>query len=261
VTALTGATYRSGVDAAQLSSGFRVRHLTTTSSTNTVALEAAVAGEPEGLVVVADHQTAGRGRLGRTWSAPAGTALLVSVLLRPPPPLMHPAVTAVGCAAAAACTRVSGREPRLKWPNDLVVDDRKLAGVLAETTANMAAVVVGLGLNVNRPTDRPEELTTIAIDLEDLAGSTIDRDELLDVVLEELRARYDHLISDGPDDLLAEYRARCVTIGQQVSVTQPNGVLEGRAVGVSSSGALELEQRQGGRVTVEIGDVVHVRPV
>ena len=119
---------------------YRIDRLASTASTNTVALEAAAAGEPEGYVVVADHQTAGRGRLGRAWVAPPGTALLVSVLLRPPPATAHLAVSALSCAAAAACERVAGVTPVLKWPNDLLAGDRKLGGVLAETVANLSLI-------------------------------------------------------------------------------------------------------------------------
>src|ERR1700730_11026875 len=126
----TRATYRSRVLA------YRISRLTDTSSTNTVALAAGTAGEPEGLVVVADHQTAGRGRLGRAGVAPEGIALLVSVLLRPPSASAHRVVSAVGCAAAAACERVAGVSPALKWPNDLVAGDRKLGGLPGETAGD-----------------------------------------------------------------------------------------------------------------------------
>ena len=240
--------------------GWRIRRLAMTPSTNTVALDAAAAGEPEGLVVVAAHQTAGRGRLGRTWSAPPGSALLVSVLLRPPPSVVHLAVTAVGCAAAAGCARVSGYEPGLKWPNDLVADDRKLGGILAETSGNVAAVVVGLGLNVRPVADRPEPLRAVAVDLEDLARTPVDQDGLLAAILEELATRYQQLKTDGPDELLAEYRRRCVTIGREVRVEQPDKTLTGVAVDIARDGSLTLEERWGGRVRVDVGDVVHVRP-
>src|SRR5205085_11091393 len=147
-------------------------------STNTRLLDEARAGAPEGLVVVADHQTAGRGRLGRTWVAPAGSSLLVSVLFRPRSlEAGHLLTTAVALAACDACERVAGVAPDLKWPNDLLVDDRNLGGILAE--AEGTAVVVGLGLNVSRPSGAPET----AIALGQLAGRDIDRGELLDVLL------------------------------------------------------------------------------
>src|SRR5690349_15935960 len=114
---------------------FRVRWVDETGSTNHDLLAAARAGEPEGLVLVADHQSAGRGRLGRVWEAPPGASLLMSILLRPVLGLAdaHAVTAAVGLAAAYACEAVAGFRPGLKWPNDLVVGPRKLAGILAET--------------------------------------------------------------------------------------------------------------------------------
>jgi len=145
-----------------------IRWLPETGSTNADALELAAAGAPEGLVVVADHQTAGRGRLARTWEAPPGASLLVSVLLRPDlePADAHLAVSAMAIAAAEAVAEVAPLHPVLKWPNDLLVmsgakyDGRKLGGILAEAVIEgdrLGAVVVGLGLNVNWPADLPAE--------------------------------------------------------------------------------------------------------
>jgi len=234
---------------------YRIARLVETTSTNTVALDAAAAGEPEGYVVVADHQTAGRGRLGRTWVAPPASALLVSVLLRPPPAEAHVAVSAVGCAAAAACERAAGVSPGLKWPNDLVVDDRKLAGVLAETTANLTVVVVGLGLNVHVPPDRPRDLVISAADLDELAGRRVPRDALLDAFLIELARRYDDLGA-----VMAEYRRRCVTLGRRVRASLADGDVVGEAVALADTGALVIDTDRGTRVTVAAGDVEHLRP-
>jgi len=235
--------------------GYRISRLAETASTNTVALAAGAEGEPEGYVVVADHQTAGRGRMGRTWVAAPGTALLVSVLLRPPPEAAHVAVSAVACAAAAACERVAGVSPALKWPNDLVAGDRKLAGVLAETPGNVACVVVGLGLNVHVPPDRPASLSGLAVDLDELAGRRVARGELLDAVLMELALRY-----EGLDRVMDEYRARCSTIGRDVRVVQADSELVGRATAVADDGSLAVATAGGGEVTVSAGDVVHLRP-
>ena len=233
---------------------YRIDRLASTASTNTVALAAAAAGEPEGYVVVADHQTAGRGRLGRAWLAPPGTALLVSVLLRPPPDAAHLAVSAVSCAAAAACERVAGVEPALKWPNDLVAGGRKVGGVLAETVGDLAAVVVGLGLNVHVPPDRPDEIAGIAGDLDALAGRRVARTDLLDLMLIELARRYDDLGA-----VMGEYRARCATIGQRVHVTLPRGAVTGTATAVVDDGSLLVDD--GSQVVVvRVGDVAHLRP-
>jgi BirA family biotin operon repressor/biotin-[acetyl-CoA-carboxylase] ligase len=235
--------------------GYRIRRLAETTSTNTVALAAGAEGEPEGFVVVADHQTAGRGRMGRTWVAAPGTALLVSILLRPPAASAHLSVSAVACAAAAACERVAGVSPALKWPNDLVAGDRKLAGVLAETAGNVACVVVGLGLNVHVPPDRPASLAGLAVDLDELAGRRVARDEVLDALLMELAPRYERL-----ERVIDEYRVRCSTIDRDVRVVRPDGDLFGRAVAVADDGSLVVVTADGESVTVAAGDVVHLRP-
>jgi BirA family biotin operon repressor/biotin-[acetyl-CoA-carboxylase] ligase len=237
------------MDAAHPGSRFRVRHVHETGSTNADAIDAAAAGEPEGLVILADHQTAGRGRLGRTWVAAPGSSLLMSVLLRPTGGVSQLAVVAVGCAAAAACLEISGFEPGLKWPNDLIAGDRKLGGILAEATAvsgNMTAVVVGLGLNVHLDATMPEDLRETATAL-DQCGDPVAVDVLLGGILTALEVRYAHL------------QARCVTIGQRIRVDQPTESWEGTAIGVDDGAALLVERPHAGVVRVEVGDVVHIR--
>src|SRR4051794_7575214 len=152
-----------------------VRRFATIDSTNRYLLECAADGEPEGVVAVADEQTAGRGRLDRSWIAPPGAALLVSGLLRPRLPVerLHLVTLAAALAAIDSVTVLSGAEARLKWPNDVVVDDRKLAGILAESDG-AGAIVVGMGLNV-RGDWFPPELAVTATACE------TDRDELLEV--------------------------------------------------------------------------------
>ena len=211
-------------------------------------LDEARADAAEGLVVVADHQTAGRGRLGRTWVAPSGSSLLVSVLFRPRAlEAGHLLTTAVALAACDACERVAGVAPDLKWPNDLLVDDRKLGGILAE--AEGAVVVVGLGLNVNWTSGAPEG----AVALNQLAGRDVDRAALLDELLLSLDVRH------GAPDLMDAYRARCSTIGRRLRVELAGGDLAGTAVEIDDDGALVVDV-DGERRRVLAGDVVHVRP-
>jgi BirA family biotin operon repressor/biotin-[acetyl-CoA-carboxylase] ligase len=230
-----------------------VRWVEETDSTNTRLLEDARAGVPEGRVLVADHQTAGRGRLGRRWEAPSGSALLVSVLLRPDVALgrAHLVTMAAGLAASDACEAVAGVRPGLKWPNDLVVDDAKLAGLLAESVVEgdaLRALVVGMGLNV---TAAPAGGATA---LADHATGPVDRRTLLDAWLERLDARLDAL-----ERVLADYRPRCATLGREVRVERPDGDVTGRAVDVTDAGHLVVEAG-GRRIDLAVGDVVHVRP-
>lgn len=230
-----------------------VRWFDSLDSTNRYVLDEARRGAPEGLVAVADFQTAGRGRRGRGWVAPPEASLLVSVLLRPSlPPERTPLVSMVcGAAMAQAVTGVAGFTPGLKWPNDLVVGDRKLAGILAERDGD--AVVVGVGVNVEW-NDFPPEIaeTATACNLE--AGHAVDRRALLDAFLAELDARYGDL-----DAVTAEYRSRLVTIGRRVRIERSGDVLVGRAVGVGDAGQLVVEDDRGDTVEVHVGDVVHLR--
>ena len=235
-----------------------------TTSTNTVAASEARRGAEEGLVVVADYQSAGRGRFDRRWVAPAGTALLFSVLLRPAlagpgalaPERGHLVVAAVSLAVADAAQEVAGARLALKWPNDLLgPDGRKVAGVLAEVAAEPrgtgrvakggGAIVVGVGLNVSWA---PEGATS----LEALAGRAVDRDALLSAALEALARLYGHW-----EDVARRYRAALATLGREVVVRlaveghEPGGGRAGRGAGAHAAPAEAVELR---------GTALDVRP-
>lgn len=244
-----------------------------TGSTNRDLIEAARRGAAEGTVLVADHQTAGRGRLGRTWQAPPGSSLLASVLSRPDvvPEAVHLVTMAVALAAAEACDEVAGVAPRLKWPNDLVVVDRrgprKVAGILAESVLDgdrVGALVVGIGLNVNWPADLPPDLAPIAVSLNHLVGRPVDRVALLEVFLLRFERWYGAATASPGDEVVDAWRGRSATLGTRVRVELAGPKLldafEGRAVDISPEGHLvvladgETEPRQ-----VAVGDVVHLR--
>lgn len=232
-------------------------------STNTAVMEEALAGAREGLVVVADHQTAGRGRLGRTWSAEPGTALLVSVLLRPRLPVEEMAVVlmAAGLAACDGVEAAAGFRPGLKWPNDLVVGDRKLAGLLAESTGGgEPGVVLGLGVNVSAGA-YPAELAGEATSCAERAGRPVDRGELLVALLAALESRYaTALAPDGRKETLDAYRADSATLGRRVRVDLTAGPsLEGEASGVAVDGRLVVVDDGGAEHLVHVGDVKHLR--
>ncbi|MBO0728840.1 MAG: biotin--[acetyl-CoA-carboxylase] ligase [Acidimicrobiaceae bacterium] len=224
-----------------------IRFLPEVDSTMRYVGDAVAGGATPGLVVVADFQSAGRGRLGRTWEAPRGSALLMSILLDVAdlaPPRRHLVTAAVGLSARDACAAVGGFTPDLKWPNDLLVGDRKLAGILAESSG--ADVVVGIGLNLSAaPPD--------AVCAEEAAGRPVERAPL---VIALLRALDGWL---GRWDAVADaYRSACSTVGRRVRVEQVGGDFEGVAEGLDEDGRL-LVRVQKELKAIAAGDVVHLR--
>jgi BirA family biotin operon repressor/biotin-[acetyl-CoA-carboxylase] ligase len=258
-----------------------VRWVGDTGSTNADAMELARQGEREGIVLVADHQTAGRGRAGRTWTAPPRAGLLLSVLLRPPAPVVALATMAVAVAAASAVETVAGFSPRVKWPNDLVwpgdgsASDRKLAGILSEADwpassaisagwkdpapHDRAVVVVGIGINVAWPDDLPDELENIAVAINHVVSNPVDREDLLIELLSALGPRYDALVEGDRTGLLAEWRSRSATLGRMVRVDLGTDDVEGTAVDVTDEGHLVVETLEGEQRVFAVGDVVHLR--
>jgi BirA family biotin operon repressor/biotin-[acetyl-CoA-carboxylase] ligase len=232
------------------------------SSTNVRASELAAEGAREITVVGAEHQTAGRGRMGRTWSAPPRSSLTFSLLLRPP--VASASLPLLPLLAGLALAEVAGRycrdvEVGLKWPNDLMVDGRKAAGVLVEAVPG-GAVVVGIGLNVDwRGIERWEELAN-AVSLAEMSDFPVDRWRVLAALLGVFAQRYE-VFKDLPAAFLDGYRARCLTVGRAVRVERVGGeALLGEAVGVDGSGALEVRDEDGTLHRLSAGDVHHLRP-
>lgn len=231
-------------------------------STNDRARELLAETDGDGHVVLAELQTAGRGRRDRTWLSPAGLNLTVSVALRPR--LAAADAWQLGLAAALAvrdaCATVAA-DVRLKWPNDIVAgdEDRKLAGLLVETSVHreqVATAVVGIGINVNWPVaDMPPEVAQRATSLLDLLGRHLDRAALLRSLLDALDAEIAAL--EAGQSPLARYRAACTTLGCEVSVETPDGAVEGMAVDLDATGSL-LVDTPAGRVPVASGEVVRV---
>jgi BirA family transcriptional regulator, biotin operon repressor / biotin---[acetyl-CoA-carboxylase] ligase len=262
-----------------------VRWVASTASTNADVLALARDGAAEGVVVAADHQSAGRGRRARSWVAPPGGSLLVSVLLRPPASAAGAASMAVAVAMAEAVEEVAGVRPGLKWPNDLVVDERKLAGILAEAdwpagstissgyrppaAHERVVVVVGVGLNVAWPRFSesagrlPDELAELADRATALnwLGADADRAELLVAFLRRLDVRYRELVAVGSAATVSEWRRRSATLGRRVRVDLGAHDAEGTAVDVTGEGHLVVDTLEGERRTFAVGDVVHLRPV
>jgi BirA family biotin operon repressor/biotin-[acetyl-CoA-carboxylase] ligase len=223
------------------SATWRITVVDETGSTNADLLAAAATGAPDRSVLMARHQTAGRGRLDRRWDAPAGANLLVSLLFRDAPEHPHELTRRVALAAARACSELAGLEPTLKWPNDLLLDGRKLAGVLAQSGGSGPEyVVVGIGLNVGWA---PDGAARLGDDLEPT------------VVLEAMLAAYDRL----PADITESYRSALATLGQSVRVELSGSTVVGRALDVLADGRLVVLDECGITHRFDTGDVVHMR--
>lgn len=263
-----------------------LRVLPEVDSTNTALLAAAADGAPHGSVVVAEWQTAGKGRLGRAWVAPPRSGLFLSILLRPEVPVSRwgwlPLLA--GVAARSAVARVAELDVSLKWPNDLVLADaaadvsddteddyaagygvgRKLGGILAEQggTSSQPCVVIGIGINV---TLRADELPAAHATSLVLAGAKVtDRDTLLRALLRSFGPWYaDWADADGDAErsgLAAAYRAACATLDRPVSAQLPGGAcVSGRATGIDADGRLLVRTADGASTPIGAGDVVHLR--
>jgi BirA family biotin operon repressor/biotin-[acetyl-CoA-carboxylase] ligase len=240
-----------------------------TGSTNADLLaRAADPGSPEGQVLVAEEQTAGRGRLGRSWSSVPGGSLTFSVLLRPvavPAARRGWLTLLAGVAVASAVRSVAKVDAVLKWPNDVLAGDRKLAGILAEQSPDGSAVVIGTGLNVAAaPGEIPVSATGLAPTSLRAEGATASREDLLLGVLTELEHWYAAFRADPDPErtgLLDAYRSLCETLGRTVRVELPaGGALTGVARDIDAEGRLLVASGPGAAVTpVSAGDVVHVR--
>jgi BirA family biotin operon repressor/biotin-[acetyl-CoA-carboxylase] ligase len=236
-----------------------------TGSTNTDLLDWAARGLHEGAVLVAEEQTAGRGRMGRSWVSPAGAALTFSVLLRPEAiPLSRrpwlPLVAGIG--TATSIRMLTGLEAALKWPNDVLIGGRKVAGILAEAAGN--AVVIGIGVNVSTPLEEvapgPGGLQPTSLLAE---GVPVGRDLLLIEILRSLGQWYKTLLAESDPQrigLLAQYHKLSATVGHEVRVELPGGqAISGLATGIDADGQL-LVEADGGIYQIAAGDVIHVRP-
>lgn len=229
-------------------------------STNAEVARRAGDGAREGLLVLADEQTAGRGRLGREWHAPPGTSLMGSLLLRPAAPasVQQLIPLLIGVVLAEACEPlVSGAQLSLKWPNDLLADGRKCAGILVES-AQPDAVVVGMGLNVDwRAVDRPDGLTATT-SLSEVGRGPVDRWRLLPALIARLDRRYRAWCA-APDEFLPAYRERCATMGSAVRVDRIGDTpVFGTAERITETGALVVVT-DAGPVVLHAGDVHHLR--
>ena len=230
-------------------------------STNTRARELARQGAPHGTVLIADHQTGGRGRRGRSFHSPAGSGIYMSVILRPhcaPQQIMH-----LTCAAAVAmCDAVEsavGFRPGIKWTNDLVCGKRKIAGVLTElgfdNRGNVDFAVIGIGINCcQQEADFPEDIRSIAGSLTSISGQSIDRAVVAAAMMDALY-RMDAELLTGKAHILNRYRKDCITLGKEISLVRGEEIRHGTALDIDDAGALIVRFPDGTAEAVNSGEV------
>lgn len=229
-------------------------------STNLEAKRQAEAGAPEGTLVVADCQNAGRGRLGRVWTSPSGCGLWMSLVLRPTfQPMQASMITLVAAMAVMeGIEEVSGVEVQIKWPNDLVVQGKKVCGILTEMSLEenrISHIVVGIGINVNNPSF-PEELQDKAISLAMTAGKKVSRAKLAAAVCKAFEKYYQIFVEDGDlRSIKDDYNARLVNRGQQVVISDGAGSFTCTSSGIDETGALLVTKEDGSAEAITSGEV------
>ncbi len=233
------------------------------SSTNTLAMEMASRGAPEGAVVIAETQTGGKGRLGRKWISPKGN-LYFSVILRPDVPLHKaPLSTLIGAVAVASAIRtVCQLHAAIKWPNDVLLSGKKVSGLLTEMSAEqdrIRHIVLGIGVDVNMdPEVLPSDIRTTTTTLMSETGRKVSRTALLREILRELDHWYQVLLHD-PADVLKEWEKLNMTIGNRIAVSGAGEIFEGSAQGIDAEGRLIVKLDEGTARTVAAGDVTIVK--
>jgi BirA family biotin operon repressor/biotin-[acetyl-CoA-carboxylase] ligase len=235
--------------------GRRVIYLTSTHSTQDIARREAEDGVPEGTVVIAEEQTAGRGRFGRRWVSPAGLNLYLTIVLRPDIAQLRALSMAAPLGVCRAVETVTDVQPLVKWPNDVITGGKKLAGVLIESEMsgeNVRYALVGIGINVNYRVDDPE-ISGIATSLIQQENSPVSREKLLAVLMNEMESLYNTPISGG--EVHDRWKARLDTLGREVTVRFQGESYEGVAEDVDAYGNLLLRLADGRVLTLEAGEV------
>lgn len=238
---------------------YRAIYLPSTSSTQDVARQLAERGEGEGTLVLAERMYAGRGRFNRSWVAPPG-GLWLTLLLQPPLEAAQLTGLAAALSVADALSRLWGIEAWIKWPNDVVVGERKVCGVLGEVFSVGEAhyLLLGVGINVNN--DLPRELSTAAVTVRELLGHPVPRLQLLTAFLTGFDDRYTALTRGDRAPVLRELRSKTSTLNRRVRVLLPSGgTLEGTARDIADDGSLVLETASGGLAVIRASEIVHVR--
>ncbi len=241
--------------------GKKIVYEDTVPSTMDVAFRLGMEGAVEGTLVCAEGQTKGKGRLGRHWNSPKGKGIYMSVILRPslPPTEVAQLTLLTAVAVCEAIRRVSGVAARIKWPNDILVEDRKLAGILTELSAEtdrVRFVVIGIGINVNTSLNG---LPPQATSLKEEAQKKISRVELVQEILSTLEDWYERLKEQGFALVIQRWKELSSTLGNRIRLVDPSGEVEGEAVDLDKTGGLMIRNDAGLVVTKIAGDVVQVR--
>jgi BirA family biotin operon repressor/biotin-[acetyl-CoA-carboxylase] ligase len=242
----------------------KIHHFFRTDSTNRVALELAYAGEPEGTVVLAEEQTAGRGRAGRTWHSERASGIYVTLLLRPKiSPVQAPLLTMMaGLSAHTAIQAQTGLQPDVKWPNDLMLSGKKLGGILTEMHAEpnlVRFVIVGIGINVNQE-KFPAELSGTATSLQVETGKSQSRLELLARLLREFETDYNRFLREGSRSITERFtQVSSYARGKRVRVSNGNESYAGVTAGLLPEGLLQVQRDDGALATVFAGDVAEIK--
>src|SRR5439155_12771008 len=244
--------------------GKRIYHFFRTDSTNRVGMELGYAGEPEGAVILDEEQSAGRGRAGRSWKSERAAGIYVTLVLRPKiSPMQAPLLTMMaGLSAHSAIQAQTGLRLDLKWPNDLMLNGKKLGGILTEMHADTSLVrfvIVGIGINVNQE-KFPGELNAIATSLRAETGKGQSRLELLARLLREFESDYNRFLRDGASSVTAGFtKASSYAVGRRVRVTNGAENFTGVTAGLAPEGLLQVEREDGRVVMVIAGDVAEIK--
>lgn len=230
-------------------------------STNNYAKKLAAQGYPEGTLVIAERQTAGRGRRGRQWHSEPGQAIFMSLILRPALPIKELSRITLFIAVAVVDTLERfGIKSGIKWPNDVLINGRKIAGILTEAVTDMDGIeyiVTGIGLNVNnRIADFPEEFRGIATTMREEAGQSIPRVEVLQEFLWQLERGYRQMISGGFGEVLEKVRSLSLVIGRDIKIDSVNGITTGRAIDIDNNGFLMVRDSEGNIHNVMSGEIL-----
>ena len=238
--------------------GCQVHYFDSVSSTMDEAFRLGMEGAPEGTVVVTETQTKGRGRLGRTWASPKGKGIYFSIVLRPTCSAADAArlTLAAAVAVSEATEKVSGLQPRIKWPNDLLLNDKKVCGILTELRAEVDRaqfVIVGFGLNVN---NTASQLLPEAVSLREVKGERVSRVALLQQILRSFEERYLAIPSEGYGPVFEEWRRRSATLGRRVRFVERQKTFEGTAIDLAEDGGLMVKLASGEVVKRMAGDIL-----